>query len=327
MKKNIALLAGGYSGESVVSLKSAAQIEKSIPADKYTVYKIIITRDSWSYTDASGKVNEIDRNDFSLNLENQKVKFDCVFIAIHGTPGEDGMLQGYFEMLGIPYTTCDSFTSALTFNKSYTNCVIAAAGVNVAKSMPLFEGQPVTEAEILAKLTLPVFVKPNNGGSSLGTSKVKEAGELKEAIERAFKEDKQVLVEEFIKGREFTCGVVKRNNEVTVLPVTEIKSSKEFFDFEAKYTPGLTEEITPADIDPELLKTVHLNLKRSYLALNCRGVVRIDFFLQEGTNKFYFLEVNTVPGQTETSLIPQQVAAMGWNISDFYSSLIEEAVR
>ncbi|UKJ06169.1 D-alanine--D-alanine ligase [Solitalea lacus] len=327
MKKTIALLAGGYSGEYVVSLKSAAQIEKSIPSDKYTVYKIIITRNGWTYTDASGAAYEIDKNDFSLNISKEKIKFDCVFIAIHGTPGEDGMLQGYFEMLEIPYTTCDSFSSALTFNKSYTNCVVASAGVNVAKSLQLYHDQKVSSQEILSKLKLPVFVKPNNGGSSLGTSKVKLAEELDEAIVKAFKEDDQVLVEEFIKGREFTCGVVKRNGEITVLPVTEIKSSKEFFDFEAKYTPGMTEEITPADIDPETLKVVHQNLKRSYARLNCRGVVRIDFFLEEGSNAFYFLEVNTVPGQTETSLIPQQVAAMGWNISEFYSSLIEEAMR
>ncbi|MCO4294543.1 D-alanine--D-alanine ligase [Solitalea sp. MAHUQ-68] len=327
MKKTIALLAGGYSGEHVVSLKSAAQIEKSIPAAKYNVYKIIITRSGWTYIDASGQAYEIDKNDFSLTINGQKIKFDCVFIAIHGTPGEDGMLQGYFEMQQIPYTTCDSFTSALTFNKSYTNCVVGSAGVNVAKSLQLFSDQTYSTNDILSKLKLPVFVKPNNGGSSLGTSKVKVAEELAEAIERAFKEDGQVLVEEFIKGREFSCGVVKRNNEITVLPVTEIISSNEFFDFEAKYTPGLTQEITPADIDPETLKVVQQNLKRSYARLNCRGVVRIDFFLQDGTNEFYFLEVNTVPGQTETSLIPQQVAAMGWDISEFYASIIEEAMR
>ncbi len=324
MKKNIALVTGGFTGESVISLKSAEVIDSNLDRDKFDVYKIIITRDSWYYVDDSALKYIVDKNDFSLTIQDKVVRFDAVFIGLHGSPGEDGKLQGYFDLLGIPYNTCDALTSAITMNKGYTKAIVdGVKDLHVAKSVQLFANTPETANDVLAKLSLPVFVKPNNGGSSIGMSKVKSADELPEALEKAFKEDSQVLVEEFIKGREFTIGVYKGKDGIKVLPATEIISSKEFFDFEAKYTTGVTEEITPGRMSSEEKARVEEVVERAYLKLNCRGVVRIDYILEEGTDKFYFIEVNTVPGQTENSLIPQQVRAVGRTIKDFYTELIE----
>ena len=328
MKKNIALVAGGYSGEAVISVQSAAVIEKQLDSSKYNVYKIAISRNSWTYTGADGKTAEIDKNDFSLTLNGSKVTFDAVFIGIHGTPGEDGRLQGYFEMLGIPYTSCGMVTSALTFNKSYCNKIVAALDVvNIAKSAHIFKDQPHDAAALLQQLRLPVFVKPAEGGSSIGMSKVTKAEELPAAIEKAFKEDNQVLIEEFIKGRELTCGLFKVNGQLTVLPITEVISSKEFFDYEAKYTPGVSQEITPAQVPDEITQRVQQTAGVLYDKLNCRGIVRIDFIWEEATGKLFFLEVNTMPGQSENSLVPQQVRASGRTLKEFYGMLIEESLR
>jgi len=324
MKKNIALVTGGFTGESVISLKSAEVIDSNLDRDKFDVYKIIITRESWYYVDNNALKYIVDKNDFSLTIQDKVIRFDAVFIGLHGSPGEDGKLQGYFDLLGIPYNTCDALTSAITMNKGYTKAIVdGVKDLHVAKSVQLFANTPETANEVLAKLSLPVFVKPNNGGSSIGMSKVKSADELPEALEKAFKEDSQVLVEEFIKGREFTIGVYKGKEGIKVLPATEIISSKEFFDFEAKYTTGVTEEITPGRMNTEEKARVEKVVEKAYLKLNCRGVVRIDYILEEGTDKFYFIEVNTVPGQTENSLIPQQVRAIGRTIKDFYTELIE----
>src|SRR5215813_3223181 len=235
MKPNIAFVTGGYSTEAVISYKSAITIEKNIDTDKYNAYKIDITPKGWFYEQAPGKLIPVDRNDFSLQIDGRKIVFDAVLIGIHGTPGEDGKLQGYFDIMGLPYTSCDAATSALTFNKRYTVAVASFAGINVAKSMHLFKHTPIRPEDILRELQLPVFVKPNNGGSSIGMSKVSAPGDLKGALEKAFKEDDQVLVEEFIEGREFTVGVFKTSREIIVLPITEIKSKKDFFDYEAKY--------------------------------------------------------------------------------------------
>ncbi|WP_217603496.1 D-alanine--D-alanine ligase [Chitinophaga sp. GbtcB8] len=328
MKKNIALVAGGYSGEAVISVQSAAVIEKQLDSSKYNVYKIAISRNSWTYTGADGKTAEIDKNDFSLPLNGSKVTFDAVFIGIHGTPGEDGRLQGYFEMLGIPYTSCGMVTSALTFNKSYCNKIVAALDVvNVSKSAHIFKDQPYDAAALLQQLRLPVFVKPAEGGSSIGMSKVTKAEELPAAIEKAFKEDNQVLIEEFIKGRELTCGLFKVNGQLTVLPITEVISSKEFFDYEAKYTPGVSQEITPAQVPDEITQRVQQTAGILYDKLNCRGIVRIDFIWEEATGKLFFLEVNTMPGQSENSLVPQQVRASGRTLQEFYGMLIEESLK
>jgi D-alanine-D-alanine ligase len=324
MKKIIALVTGGFTGESVISLKSAEVIEQNLDSEKFEVYKIIISRDSWFYEDITGIKHEVNRNNFTLNLNNKLIKFDAVFIGLHGSPGEDGKLQGYFDMLNIRYTTCDALTSAITMNKGYTKAIVAdIENLNIARSQQLFSENPANESTVINNLHLPYFVKPNNGGSSIGMTKVKTADELPEALKKAFKEDTQVLVEEFVKGREFTIGVYKGKNGIVVLPATEIISSKEFFDFEAKYTAGISEEITPGRMTHEEKSRVNAIVERIYQKLNCRGVVRIDYFLEEETGKFYFIEINTVPGQSENSIIPQQVRSAGKTISEFYTELIE----
>ncbi|WP_160716441.1 D-alanine--D-alanine ligase [Chitinophaga solisilvae] len=328
MKKNIALVAGGYSGEYVISVQSAVTIEKNLDSSKYAIYKIIITREGWHYTAADGSILDIDKNDFSLTVNGNKIKFDAVFIGIHGTPGEDGRLQGYFEMLGIPYTSCGMVTSALTFNKSFCNKVVAALNVvNVSKSEHIFRDQPYDTTAILQQLRLPVFVKPAEGGSSIGMSKVKTAEELQPAIEKAFNEDSQVLIEEFIRGRELTIGMYRANGTLTQLPITEIVSSKEFFDYEAKYTPGITNEITPAPISEELANLIRKTAAALYDKLNCKGIARADFICEEGTGKLFFLEINTMPGQSENSLVPQQVRAAGKTLQEFYGTLLEECMK
>jgi len=327
MMKNIALVAGGYSGEYVISVQSAAVIEKNIDAALYTVYKIIITREGWNYTAPDGTVHAVDKNDFSLTVAGKKIVFDAVFIGIHGTPGEDGRLQGYFEMLGIPYTSCGMVTSALTFNKSYCNKVVAMLDVvKVSRSAHIFRDQPYDTAAILQQLRLPVFVKPAEGGSSIGMSKVNKAEELEPAIIRAFKEDSQVLIEEFIKGTEVTCGMFFAKGQLHVLPLTEIRSSKEFFDYEAKYTPGVTNEVTPAEIPEAAAEQIRKAGQELYRRLNCKGIARADFILEEGTGEVYFLEINTMPGQSENSLVPQQVRAAGMTLQAFYGMLIEECL-
>lgn len=323
MKKTIALITGGFTGESVISLKSAAQIEQNLDATKFEVYKLVISPESWYY-EANGQVFEVDKNDFSLVVGGKKIRFDAVFVGLHGSPGEDGKLQGYFDMLGIPYTSCDALTSAISMNKGYTKAIVAdIPNVYVAKSCQFFVDKAENATIIEQSLTLPYFVKPNNGGSSIGMSKVNATADLPQALASAFKEDTQVLVEEFIKGREFTIGVYLGKNGIQVLPATEIISSKEFFDFEAKYTPGVSEEITPGRMSQEEKVRVEEVVRAVYNKLNCRGVVRIDYILEEATGNFYFIEINTVPGQSENSIIPQQVRATGRSVQDFYTELLE----
>lgn len=327
MKKNIALVAGGYSGEHVISLKTAITIEQNLDKELYNVYKIIITRDNWYHEDGEKKV-EIDKNDFSLTLQGEKILFDAVFIAVHGTPGEDGRLQGYLDMLRIPYTTCNAIVSAISFNKSYCNKVVKAFNVvDIANSVHLIKGEPYSMGAILDELRLPVFVKPNESGSSLGVSKVKKVEELLPAIEKAFREDNQVLIEEFIEGRELTIGVYKEDGRLITLPPTEIVSKNEFFDYEAKYTPGVTEEITPAVINEKLLRDMESKASYIYRHLNCRGVVRMDFILQLSSGKLFFLEVNTMPGQSESSIVPQQVLASGRTLQQFYGGLLANTLN
>ena len=323
MKKTIALVTGGYSGESVISYKSAETIRKNIDPEKWDCYTIDINPAGWFYESPEGEKVSVDKNDFSLVVPGKKINFDAVLIGLHGTPGEDGKLQGYFDCLNIRYTSCNAATSALTFNKRYTVAVAAFGGINVAKSIHLFKYAPVAVADILSALKLPVFVKPNNGGSSIGMSKVNEAHELPGALEKAFKEDDQVLIEEFIKGREFTIGVFKSKGNIIALPMTEIITKKEFFDYEAKYD-GASEEITPADVAEAVAEKIRTAAQKAYAIFNCSGVVRIDFIYDELSGNPYMLEINTVPGQSEASLIPQQVKAMGWSLKEFYSALIEE---
>jgi D-alanine-D-alanine ligase len=325
MKKKIALVTGGYTGESVISLKSAAVVEKTLDRSLYDIYKILINPGNWYLETRSGEKIPVDLNDFSVQIEGEKIKFDGVFNILHGSPGEDGKLAGYFDMIGLPYTTCDALTSAITMNKGYTKAIVQDIDeLFVARSMQLFDNNPDNVSRILKELRLPLFIKPNNGGSSIGMTKVKEPNDLQEALDKAFVEDSQVLVEEFVSGREFSIGVYRSRGITTVLPATEIISSKEFFDFEAKYSPGVCEEITPGRMNDEEVGRVNRIIEKVYQKLNCKGAVRIDYFLEHETDKFYFIEINTVPGQTETSLISQQVRALGIDVKDFYNALIEE---
>ena len=324
MKKRIALVTGGLSGEAQISYKSAITVGNNVDRDKYEVYRIDINPEGWWYEPVNGERSKVNRDDFSVNDGGVQIRFDAILLCIHGTPGEDGKLQGYFDMLKLPYTSCDAATSALTFNKRYTVAVAAFGGIHVAKSIHLFKHTPVSPAEILQSLSLPVFVKPNNGGSSIGMSKVNVADELAPALEKAFQEDDQILIEEFISGREFTIGVFKNKGVIQVLPITEIFTGNEFFDFEAKYQ-GKSKEVTPAEIDVTMQQQLESAAQKVYELLNCRGVVRIDFIYNLEKKQPYMLEVNTVPGQSEASVIPQQVRAMGISLKDFYSAVIEQA--
>ncbi len=323
MVKKIALITGGYSGEAVISYKSAATILKNIDADKWDCYLIDIHPDGWFYKLAGGEKILVDKNDFSITVDGNKIKFDAVLVGLHGTPGEDGKLQGYFDCIGLPYTSCDAATSALTFNKRYTVAVAAFAGIHVARSMHLFKNDNTGAADILQQLTLPFFVKPNNGGSSIGMSKVNHSNELDTALQKAFKEDEQILVEEFIKGREFTIGVFKTKGEIICLPMTEVSSKNDFFDFEAKYE-GKSEEVTPAITTEKIKEQIRETAEKIYEVFNCKGIVRIDFIYNDIKEVPYMLEINTVPGQSAASIVPQQVAAMGSTLKEFYSLLIDE---
>lgn len=323
MKKKIALVTGGYSREAEISYQSVITVNNNIDRDKFDVYVIDITPEGWYYKSNAGDNIPIDKNDFSVNVDDNKTTFDGVLMCIHGTPGEDGKLQGYFDCIGLPYTTCDAATSALTFNKRYTVAIAAFAGIHVSRSVHIFRNAVTEPSKVLDNLRLPVFVKPNNGGSSIGMSKVMHENEIDAALQKALKEDDQVLIEEFIAGREFTIGVFKTKGEIITLPITEVKSKKDFFDFEAKYR-GMSEEITPAEVSESVAEKVRTAARKIYSVLNCRGVVRIDFIYNEDIAEPFMLEVNTVPGQSAASIVPQQVKAMGWTLQQFYTALIEE---
>jgi len=324
MKKNIALVTGGFSGEAVISYKSAVTIDKNLDREKFNVYKIDVRPDGWFYDREDSTKAEINKNDFSLLIDGQTIKFDAVFIGMHGTPGEDGKLQGYFDTLEIPYTSCNAATSALTFNKRFTVAVAAFSGIPVAKSELLIRNGFRNPDEVATRLQFPVFVKPNNGGSSIGMSTVtRPSDEFGVAVEKAFKEDDQVLIEEFIEGREFTVGVFKTRGNIIVLPITEVISKKDFFDYEAKYE-GASTEVTPAEIDEVIADKIRDAARKIYQVFNCRGVVRIDFIYNEKSKQPFMLEINTVPGQSEASIVPQQVRVMGWSLKEFYTKLVEE---
>jgi D-alanine-D-alanine ligase len=301
-------------------------MEAEVDKDRYDLYRIDITPGSWFHTTTKGEKITVDKNDFSLKIDGKKINFDAVLIGIHGTPGEDGKLQGYFDLMNLPYTTCDAACSALTFNKRYSVAVAAFAGIHVSRSLHVFKKNAPAAADLAKQLEFPVFVKPNNGGSSIGMSKVNHKEDLAAALLKAFQEDDQVLVEEFITGREFTVGVFRKRNEIIVLPITEVKTKKEFFDFEAKYSPGFTEEITPALINDSMADKIRGTAKKIYEVFNCSGVVRIDMIFNETKGAPFMLEINTVPGQTAASVVPQQVRAMGWTLKQFYSALIEDAL-
>lgn len=278
----------------------------------------------WLYTCPHENTYEIDKNDFSLPMIAERIHFDFVFIAIHGTPGEDGKLQGYLDMMGIPYSTCDHVVSALTFNKHLCKLAVQSLGIKLARSVFSTKSDHITATDILQKLKLPLFVKPNNGGSSVGMSKVNKAEELEAALNRAFEEDDEILVEEFIKGREITCGVLKHKGEIITLPVTEIISKKEFFDFEAKYDPKLAEEIVPAQIPENIFKHCQETSSQLYQQLNCKGIVRFDYIYND--DGMFFLEVNTVPGMTEASIVPKMARAHGLTLDQLFGMVVEEVM-
>ena len=329
MKKNIALVMGGYSGEHDISIASGNQVYGQLDHMKYNVYKIVIDRAGW-YWEHDGEHRPVDRDDFSVTDNGQTVRFDLAFIIVHGNPGENGVLQGYFDMLGIRYTTCGFYTSALTFQKGYCNPVVKSFGlVRVAESVLLYE-EPSKQGldELLSRLTLPVFVKPAAGGSSVATTKVKTAGQLMPAIREAFTEDHAVLVEECIVGREFDCGVFRKaDGEKLVFPITEIipKGGHEFFDYEAKYQ-GFSNEVTPAEVEERISKHIQEVSSKLYDLLGCRGIVRFDYIHDTAADELYFLEVNTIPGQSAESIVPKQARAVGISPAELYEMSIQAAL-
>ncbi|MBP8959801.1 MAG: D-alanine--D-alanine ligase [Bacteroidales bacterium] len=319
--RTIGIAAGGDSPEYGVSINSAAEVRKAL-ASRYNTYIIIIRGDSWYWEDSKGRCFSIDKNDFSLRLDDRKLRFDAVFIAIHGTPGENGLLQGYFDMLKIPYTSCSAFCSALTFNKHATKLYLKEYGIPMANSNLIRKGEKIDSRTILDRIGLPCFVKPNDSGSSFGVSKVKKEEEFIPAIEKAFAESNEVLVESFMDGREVACGVVKTGEKKIILPVTEIIPKNEFFDYESKYTPGKSDEITPALLDEKLTGEVQRLSSTINDLLGCKGIVRVDFIIVN--DKPLFLEINTVPGMSAESIIPKQAAAAGIELEDLYSMVIED---
>ena len=319
----VAIVAGGDSGEYEVSMKSGKQVELNLDKFRFEPYLIEIRKDQWIYR-CNTVQYAIDKNDFTLTMDGVKIKFDAVFNAIHGTPGENGRLQGYFDLLGIPYTSCGLTTSSLTFNKSFCKNVVSSYQIYTARSVHLYKGEADPYKKIQEQLSLPLFIKPNNGGSSVGMSKVNRLEELNDAISRAFIEDTEIIAEEFISGRELTCGVFLSQNRIIALPVTEIISKKEFFDYEAKYSDGLAREEVPANVADTISEECKQISVFLYERLNCKGVVRFDY-IYDGQH-FYFLEVNTVPGLSEQSIIPKMVRAHGLTLKEFYTRVIEECL-
>ena len=324
MVKNIALLTGGDSSEWQIALQGAANIEKILDRTLYKPYTIVLRDKHWTYTAPDGTKSELDRNDFTLTVAGEKIKLEYALIIIHGTPGEDGRLQGYLDMMGIPYSSCGFVSSVLTFDKSACKRAVSGSGIHLAKEILLNKSSEVNPDQIITELGLPLFVKPNASGSSFGVTKVKTPEELLPAIQEAFKESDQVLMEEFIEGREISCGVMIAEGKEYVFPITELVSKKEFFDYEAKYQ-GLSHEITPADLPDAVRKEVNRLTLIAYKRLNCRGVVRIDFIIKGDTP--YMIEINTIPGMSSHSIIPQQAAAMGMSLTELFNLVIAETSK
>ncbi|WP_106832313.1 D-alanine--D-alanine ligase [Parabacteroides pacaensis] len=324
MKKNIAIVSGGDSSEIVVSLKSAEGIYSFIDKNKYNLYIAIVKKGEWCVRQENGETTPIDKNDFSFRKGNEIVHFDFAYITIHGTPGENGLLQGYFEMIGLPYSSCNVLVSALTFDKHVCKNYLKGFGIKVADSVYLHKGEVIKAEEIVKKLGLPVFVKPNADGSSFGVTKVKEIAQLQDALAKAFQEDNEVLIERFLNGTEVTCGCYKVKGKSVVFPLTEVVTENEFFDFDAKYN-GQVSEITPARIATELTEKVQLLTSEIYDLLGAKGIIRVDYIIEDGEP--YMLEVNTTPGMTATSFIPQQVRAAGLDIKEVMNEIIENEIN
>jgi D-alanine-D-alanine ligase len=319
--KTIAIVAGGDSSEFEISVKSANEVCKNL-SQRFIVYIIIIRGTNWYWEDKKGRFHNIDKNDFSLVTDEYRIRFDAVFIAIHGTPGENGLLQGYFDMMGIPYSSCGAFCSALTFNKQACKLFLKEYNIPMAEAILIRNGEKLDPVSIIKQIGLPCFVKPNDSGSSFGVTKVKLKEELLSAIEIALKESNEVMIEKFMDGREVACGVVKTKKNAIVLPVTEIKSKNEFFDYEAKYTPGRSDEVTPAEMPVMVTNEIQRLSLLVYDLLGCKGIVRVDFIIID--DKPFFLEINTVPGMTKESLIPKQADAAGISGEEIYSMVMED---
>lgn len=323
-KKNVAVVMGGYSDEYVVSLKSGQLIYDSLDRDLYNVYKVVVLKDEWYFLTEDEQKLPINKADFTVEHQNETLKFDVCFNIIHGTPGENGILQAYWDTIGQTYTGCDFYQSALTFNKKDTLAVLSKYGITSAQSIYIRKGETINEDEVVNTLKLPLFVKPNQSGSSLGISKVKEKSELKAALEVAFKEDDEVLIESFLDGTEVSVGVIDYKGETIVLGITEIVSKNEFFDYEAKYE-GASEEITPARIDDATRIKVEEIAKKAYESLGMSGFSRSEYIIMNGTP--YMLEMNTNPGFSPASILPQQAKIYGISIKDLCGNEVEKALN
>ncbi len=324
--KKIAVVCGGDSGEYEISVQSGKVVARQLDASKYEVFLITIQKDNWYYMDEMGHSFAVNKNDFSLQIHNETIHFDAVFNAIHGVPGEDGRLTGYFDMLKIPYTSSNQACTSLTFNKDFCKRVVATFGVSVATAILLRKNDPIDAEHILEQTGLPAFVKPNSSGSSVGITKVKTFDELLPAIEYAFEHDTEILVETFLEGIELGCSVMQtKKRGLIVFPLTEIVSKKEFFDYEAKYTAGMADEITPARIDESDETAVSHLASLLYKKLGLGGFVRFDFILN-AEKDIYFLEVNTVPGISPASILPQQAEVMGISLTELFGMALENVV-
>lgn len=323
MKKNIAIIMGGYSSEFDISIKSGNVVYHHLNADKYDRFRILISKEKWIYTDKDGKEHTINKGDFSIDLD-KKITFDCVFNAIHGTPGENGLMQAYFELLQIPQTSCDHYQAALTFNKRDLLSALKPHGIKCAASYLLDLGDPINEEAITKKVGLPCFVKANKAGSSYGITKVYKKEMLKSAIEKSFMEDDEIIIESFLNGTEVSVGVITFKGAVKVLPLTEIVSENDFFDFEAKYM-GKSQEITPARITKEQETKVTAMAKKAYELLKLKGFSRSEYIFVD--NEPHLLEINTTPGLTEESILPKQAREAGISLSELFESSIEEALK
>ena len=324
MKKNIAIIMGGYSSEYKISLKSGNVVFESLDSSKYNAYRIHVFKDKWVYIDANNAEFPIDKNDFSVRVANKIIRFDCVFNAIHGSPGEDGFMQSYFELLNMPHTSCGMYQAALTFNKRDCLSVLKPYGILTAESFLLNLGDTIIEDDIIKKVGLPCFVKANKAGSSFGITKVYKSEDLQNAIDVAFKEDDEIIIESFLNGIEVSVGVITYKGKTKVLPITEIVSENDFFDYKAKYL-GQSQEITPARLSKAQENKVNVVAKNVYEILKMKGFSRSEFIFKDGEP--HLLELNTVPGLTRESILPQQAAAAGISLADLFDNAIEEALR
>ncbi|MEX0988365.1 MAG: D-alanine--D-alanine ligase [Bacteroidales bacterium] len=320
---DIAILAGGNSSEYSISVKSGIEIQKWLTGAGYNAHLVVLKGSDWHVKNGRDKL-PFNKQLFSFNLGKKEVRINYVWNTIHGTPGENGLLQGYLDMQQVPYNTAGLLASAMTFNKYVAKTYLKQFGIMTAESELIHRGKPYSIETILENVGLPCFIKPNNGGSSYGTSKVTQIENVKPAIDKAFKEDDQVIIESFVKGREVTCGLVKTKKRTLIFPLTEIVSKTEFFTYEAKYE-GMSDEITPADIEEDLSKRCMQLSSEIYDHTNCKGIVRVDFIIRG--NQVYFLELNTIPGMTKESIVPQQIRAMDMRVEDVLSEVIEDTME